>query len=81
MAAILVLGRRRIGCGGRRCSAVLLTACLFQELCQVIQHPDVKVLKNYVKVRLDHCQAISIAVPSADGALLSLQAFFQRAKL
>lgn len=79
MAAILVRGRR--GVGASRCGAVLLIVCLFQELCQVIQQPDVKVLKNYVKVGLDHRPATSIAVPSADGALLSLQAFFQRAKL
>lgn len=48
VAAILFWGRRRVG--APCCGAVLLTACLFQELCQVIQQPDIKVLKNYVKV-------------------------------
>lgn len=52
---------------------------LIQELCQVLQQPDVKVLKNYMKVggvltRFWCCWA------SCDGSVC-LQAFFQRAKL
>ena len=65
-------------------SCCCLLFVVFQELCQVIQQPDVKVLKNYMKVGLfwprssltAHC-----CHRSACDCLLSVQAFFQRAKL
>uniref|UniRef100_A0A3Q3WFT7 Exportin-T n=1 Tax=Mola mola TaxID=94237 RepID=A0A3Q3WFT7_MOLML len=54
-----------------------------QELCQVIQQPDVKMLKNYMKVRLfsPHISLTAHCYRSACDCLLSVQAFFQRAKL